>query len=94
MRPCYDTILVLGDRIKGKNVVLEESMFVLSWCKAQVACLAILIYIHIMYVNDGKHLSRLTGKKGGNPVFNRLFVVAELALFFDGMTAWTVNCLE
>ena len=69
-------------------------MFVLGWCKAQIACLAILIYIYMMYVNDGRHLNKITGKKGGNPVFNRLFVVAELAIFFDGMTAWSVNCLE
>ena len=69
-------------------------MFILGWCKAQIACLAILIYIYMMYVNDGRHLNKITGKKGGDPVFNRLFVVAELAVFFDGMTAWSVNCLE
>ena len=61
-------------------------MFILGWCKAQIACLTILIFIYMMYVNDGMNLNKLTGKKGGNPVFNRLFVVAMLAVFFDGMT--------
>lgn len=69
-------------------------MIFLQWCKTQVMCLLILAYIGVVYIREGNSLNRLTRKSNCNPVYDRMFIVAELAVLFDGITACTVNFLN
>ncbi len=64
---------------------------VLRWCKMQIMCLLILAYIGIVFIKEGKNLKTKTQKSNCNPIFDLLFLMAESAVFFDGLTACTVN---
>lgn len=66
-------------------------MMILQWCKTQVMCLLIMGYIGIIYIKDGNNLNRLTQKSNCNFIFDILYIVSELAVLFDGITACTVN---
>ena len=69
-------------------------MIILQWCKTQIMCLLILVYIGMILIKDGNNLNQLTKKSNCNHIFDFLFVVSELVVFFDGVTACTVNYLE
>ena len=69
-------------------------MIILQWCKTQIMCLLILIYVGITYVREGNNLNRITKKSNCNHIFDLIFLVSELAVFFDGVTACTVNFLD
>lgn len=69
-------------------------MIVLQWCKTQIMCFLILAYIGIMFIREGNNLNRLTQKANCNHIFDLIFIMSELAVFFDGLTACTVNYLE
>ena len=69
-------------------------MIILQWCKTQIMCLLILLYIGTVFIKEGNNLNRLTRKSNCNSIFDWSFIVAELAVFFDGVTACTVNYLE
>lgn len=69
-------------------------MIVLRWCKMQLVCLVVLVYIGIMYIREGNDLNRITKKTNCNHLFDMLFILAELTVIFDGITACTVNFLD
>lgn len=69
-------------------------MEILQWCKMQIMCLLILVYVGITFIRDGNRLNKLTAKSYCNPYFDWLFIVSELAVLFDGITACTVNFLD
>ena len=69
-------------------------MIVLQWCKTQIMCLLILAYIGVGFIRDGNSLNKLSGKSSCNPFYDAIFIVSELAVLFDGITACTVNFLE
>ena len=69
-------------------------MVILQWCKTQIMCILLLVYIGIIYIKEGNALNRITRKSNCNRIFDCFFVVSELAVLFDGITACTVNFLE
>ena len=69
-------------------------MVILQWCKTQIMCILLLVYIGIIYIKEGNALNRITRKSNCNHIFDWFFVVSELAVLFDGITACTVNFLE
>ena len=69
-------------------------MIVLQWCKTQIVGLLLLSYIGIIYIREGNHLNKITGKSNCNFIFDLLFVVSELAVLFDGITACMINYIE
>ncbi len=69
-------------------------MIILQWCKTQVMCLLLLMYIGITFIREGNNLNRITQKSNCNHIFDWLFIVSEVAVLFDGITACTVNYLD
>ena len=69
-------------------------MIILQWCKTQIMCLLILVYVGIIYIREGNNLNKITQKSNCNHIFDLFFVTSELAVFFDGVTACTVNFLD
>ena len=69
-------------------------MNVLMWCKTQIVCLLILGYIGIQFIRDGQQLNHLSGKSNCNHIFDVFFIMTEVALLFDGITACTVNYVD
>lgn len=69
-------------------------MIILQWSKVQIMCLLILIYVGTIYIKDGNNLNRITHKSNSNYVFDALFILSGIAVFFDGLTACTVNFLD
>lgn len=69
-------------------------MIMLQWCKMQIMSLLILTYIGITYINEGSNFKKITNEPKCNFIFNILFLLAELAILFDGITACTVNLLD
>lgn len=68
-------------------------MIILQWCKTQIVCFLILSYIGILYINEGNNLKKYQKIKC-NRIFDALFIVSELAVLFDGITACTINFLD
>ncbi|MCI7130802.1 MAG: HD domain-containing protein [Lachnospiraceae bacterium] len=66
-------------------------MVILQWCKMQIMCLLILIYVGYIYMREGFLLDRVTKKSNCNRIFDAMFIFADLAVLFDGVTACTVN---
>ncbi|MBS7329960.1 MAG: hypothetical protein KIG26_04970, partial [Lachnospiraceae bacterium] len=66
-------------------------MEVLSACKTQLMSLIILLYIGVLYIRDGNSLNRISGGNFCNKIFDALLIVADIAIIFDGVTAFTVN---
>lgn len=54
--------------------------------KLQLGCLIVVLYITIVYIK-----STLDKKIPCNRYFDAILVIAPWAIFFDGLTAWTVN---
>lgn len=69
-------------------------MVIVQWCKMQIMCLLILTYIGIIFIKEGNKLNTLTEKPKCNHTFDLMFVMAEFAVIFDGMTACMVNYPE
>lgn len=69
-------------------------MIILQYCKVQVISLLLLIYIGIIYIKQLNDLNKLTKKNNCNALFDWIFIISELAVLFDGITACTVNFLN
>ena len=69
-------------------------MEILQRCRMQVMCLLILMYMGCTYIKEGLHLKKVAGKSYCNAWFDACFVVAEIAVLFDAITACTVNALD
>ena len=69
-------------------------MMIWQWCKIKVMALLILACIEIIYTKEGWNLNRLTKKQNCNIVFDLSLVTVNNAIFFDGLTACTVNLLD
>ena len=69
-------------------------MEILQWCKMQIMCLLILAYVGMTFIKDGNNLNKITKKSNCNHIFDALFIVSELAVLFDGITACSVNFLN
>lgn len=61
----------------------------MQYVKLQVGCLIIILYVIVTYVKaaDRKHIPC-------NKLYDALMVVTPWAVFFDGLTAWTVNHID
>ena len=66
-------------------------MEIIQWCKMQIMCLLILVYIGCTYIKEGNTLRRITKNSYCNLFFDVDFVVAEIAVLFDAITACTVT---
>ena len=51
----------------------------------------ILAYIGILYIREWKHLEKVSPKAKCNYLFDALYIVSEIAVLFDGLTAVSVN---
>ncbi|MGN0513276.1 MAG: HD-GYP domain-containing protein [Lachnospiraceae bacterium] len=69
-------------------------MIIIHWCKTQITCLLILAYIGILFIIEGNNLNRITKKTYCNKIYDILFVITEIAVLFDGITACTINFLD
>lgn len=69
-------------------------MIVLQWCKTQIMCLLILVYVGVIQIREGNNLKKIATKSNCNVIFDALFLVSELAVLFDGITACTINFLD
>ncbi|MDY3917525.1 MAG: HD-GYP domain-containing protein [Candidatus Limivivens sp.] len=69
-------------------------MEIIQWCKMQIMCLLILVYIGRIYIKEGNYLKNATKRSYCNVFFDVNFVIAEIAVLFDAITACTVNYLE
>lgn len=60
----------------------------MEFCKLQIGCLAVLLYIAFIYLREGRayHLK--------NPLFSKLLLLGILSVILDGATAYTVNHLD
>lgn len=76
------------------NRALEVHMIILQYCKMQIICLLVLLYVGYIFVREGYYLNRITGRSTCNRMFDILFLFAELSVLFDGITACTVNFTE
>lgn len=72
----------------------EVPMIILQWCKTQIICLLILVYIGITYVREWKNLKKIAPQSKCSYIFDFIIVVSEVAVLFDGITACTVNYLD
>lgn len=62
----------------------------MEYCKLQIGCLLIILYVTFLYVRE----RRAYKVKKKEPLFSWLFVMGILEIFFDGATAYTVNHLD
>lgn len=62
----------------------------MGYCKLQIGCMLILLYIIFVYVKELKRY----GQKHRFSCFDAMLFVGLFSLFFDGATAYTVNHLE
>lgn len=58
----------------------------MQFIKLQIGCLLVISYIEVTYIK-----ATLKGKIPCNKRFDLLMAVAPWAVFFDVLTAWTVN---
>ena len=63
----------------------------MSFIKLQIGCLVLVLYLELIYIwqTTGKN-----AKVSCNPIFDALMMIIPWLIFFDGVTAWTVNHLE
>lgn len=69
-------------------------MLILQYAKTQIMALLVLIYVGILYIIEGERLNKLMKKSNCNPFYSALYIVSEIAVLFDGITACTVNFLD
>lgn len=61
----------------------------MQFVKLQLGCLLVIAYVEISYIRE-----TLRGQISCNRYFDILMAVAPWAVFFDGLTAWTVNHMD
>lgn len=61
----------------------------MQYIRLQIGCLLVIFYIIINYLKETSK-----GDIGSNKFFDALILVAPWAVFFDGLTAWTVNHID
>lgn len=61
----------------------------MQFVKLQLGCLLVMAYIEITYIR-----ATLRGKIPCNRYFDALMIISPWAVFFDGLTAWTVNHMD
>ncbi|MGN1137547.1 MAG: HD-GYP domain-containing protein [Oscillospiraceae bacterium] len=66
-------------------------MFILQCCKTQIMSLLLLAYVGILYIKEGNRLNTVTKKSNCCGLFSAMYIVVELAVLFDGITAFTIN---
>ncbi len=69
-------------------------MEILQYAKTQITALLVLVYVGILYIIEGERLNKVTKKSNCNPLYSALYIVSEIAVLFDGITACTVNFLD
>jgi len=62
----------------------------LEYCKLQIGCMLIILYIVFIYLKECRRFRQ----KYKWSVFDGLLVLSVLEIFFDGLTAYTVNHLD
>lgn len=73
---------------------IMDIMDILYTCKMQIACLLLLMYVGYIFIVEGCRLQERARDHSCNKTFDRLFIVAELSVLFDGITGYTVNNIE
>lgn len=61
----------------------------MQYVKLQIGCLLVIAYLIVTYVRATFRESVIRNK-----LFDLLMIVAPWAVFFDGLTSWTVNHIE
>ena len=63
----------------------------MNFIKLQIGCFILAVYLELIYIwqTTGKN-----AKVSCNPIFDVLMMIVPSLIFFDGVTAWTVNHLE
>ena len=63
----------------------------MNFIKLQIGCFILAVYLELIYIwqTTGKN-----SKVSCNPIFDVLMMIVPSLIFFDGVTAWTVNHLE
>lgn len=61
----------------------------MQFIKLQIGCLVVVLYIIVTYIGETRDR-----KISCNKLFDILMLVVPWAVFFDGLTAWTVNHLD
>ena len=69
-------------------------MEIFFYCKLQIACLVILLFLGFQFIREGNRFNEILGKQSCNPLFDAMFFSGEIAIFFDAITAYTVNKLQ
>ena len=62
----------------------------MEYCKLQIGCMLIILYIIFIYYKE----CRRFGQKHKLSVFDGLLLLGMVCIFFDGLTAYTVNHLD
>ncbi|MCQ2535646.1 MAG: HD domain-containing protein [Lachnospiraceae bacterium] len=57
--------------------------------KTQIVCLMTLLYVGYLYLKDGNHLDKISGKNHCNVYYDWMLVCAEISVLLDGVTAYT-----
>ena len=63
---------------------------ILEYCKLQIGCMLILLYIAFLYWKEQRRLRQ----KRKFTMFDGLLMLGLFEVFFDGLTAYTVNHLD
>lgn len=69
-------------------------MIILQWSKTQIMALLLLAYVGIIYIREGNRLNTVARKSSCNRIYSMIYIVTEIAVLFDGITAFTINYLD
>ena len=58
----------------------------MQYFRLQLGCLMVILYVIVTY-----HKAAVQSRIPRNHLFDALMIVTPWAVFFDGLTAWTVN---
>lgn len=62
----------------------------MEYCKLQIGCMLVILYIVFIYWNECRRFQQ----KRKWSIFDTMLTVGIVSIFFDGLTAYTVNHLE
>lgn len=62
----------------------------MEYCRLQIGCLLIVVYISLIYFRECKRYH----KKLSSSIFDEILILSIICIIFDGITAITVNNLE
>lgn len=62
----------------------------MKYCKLQIGCMMVILYIVFNYYKERKRFKQ----KYKISIFDSLLLISIVCIFFDGLTAYTVNNLE